>query len=92
MNYSYTEVNIAADQVLLYKLVCRQVAARYEMTACFLPKPVTGVNGNGMHTNLSIARKGKNSSLMRKGRTVFRNPAGRSSIGSWGAARRSAWS
>jgi glutamine synthetase len=60
MNYSYSEVNIAADQVLLYKLVCRQVAARLDMTASFLPKPVTGVNGNGMHTNLSIARSGKN--------------------------------
>ena len=30
------------------------------MTASFLPKPVTGVNGNGMHTNLSLAQKGKN--------------------------------
>lgn len=60
MNYSYSEVNVAADQVLLYKLVCRQVAARFEMTASFLPKPVTGVNGNGMHTNLSISRQGKN--------------------------------
>ncbi len=60
MNYSYTEVNIAADQVLLYKLLCRQVAARMDLTASFLPKPMTGVNGNGMHTNLSIARQGKN--------------------------------
>jgi glutamine synthetase len=60
MNYSYSEVNIAADQVLLYKLVCRQVAARMDMTASFLPKPVTGVNGSGMHTNLSIARRSKN--------------------------------
>ena len=60
MNYSYTEVNIAADQVLLYKLLCRQVAARMDLTASFLPKPITGVNGSGMHTNLSIAQKGKN--------------------------------
>jgi len=60
MNYTYSEVNIAADQVLLYKLICRQVAARLDLTASFLPKPVTGVNGNGMHTNLSIAQKGKN--------------------------------
>jgi glutamine synthetase len=60
MNYSYTEVNVAADQVLLYKLVCRQVAARLELTASFLPKPVTGVNGNGMHTNMSISKGGKN--------------------------------
>ncbi len=60
MNYSYTEASIAADQVLLYKLICRQVAARLDMTACFLPKPVTGVNGSGMHTNLSVSQKGKN--------------------------------
>ena len=60
MNYGYTEASIAADQVLLYKLICRQVAARFDMTACFLPKPVTGINGSGMHTNLSVSQKGKN--------------------------------
>ena len=60
MNYSYTEANIGADQIQLYKLLCRQVAQNMDMTASFLPKPVTGVNGNGMHTNLSLARGGKN--------------------------------
>jgi glutamine synthetase len=60
MNYSYTEASIAADQVLLYKLICRQVAHRLDMTASFLPKPVTGVNGSGMHTNLSVARDDTN--------------------------------
>jgi glutamine synthetase len=60
MNYSYTEANIAADQILLYKLICRQVASRLDMTASFLPKPVTGVNGNGMHTNLSVSRGDEN--------------------------------
>jgi glutamine synthetase len=60
MNYSYTEACIAADQVQLYKLICRQVAAQMDMTASFLPKPVTGVNGSGMHTNLSLLRDGKN--------------------------------
>jgi glutamine synthetase len=60
MNYSYTEAVIASDQVQLYKLLCRQVAQNFDMTASFLPKPVTGVNGNGMHTNLSVAKKGKN--------------------------------
>lgn len=58
LNYGYTEASIAADQILLYKLICRQIANRLGMTACFLPKPVVNVNGNGMHTNLSIA-KGK---------------------------------
>ncbi|RIK41444.1 MAG: glutamine synthetase [Chloroflexi bacterium] len=56
MNYSYTEATIAADQVMLYKLICRQVANRLNLTASFLPKPVTGINGSGMHTNISIGR------------------------------------
>lgn len=60
MNYSYVEATIAADQVMLYKLICRQVADRLDMTASFLPKPVTGVNGNGMHTNLSVGRRDTN--------------------------------
>lgn len=60
MNYGYTEASIAADQVQLYKLICRQVAYRLDMTASFLPKPVTGVNGNGMHTNMSISQNGTN--------------------------------
>ncbi|MBX0329474.1 glutamine synthetase family protein [Oscillochloris sp. ZM17-4] len=60
MNYGYTEALIGADQILLYKLICRQVASRLDMTASFLPKPVTGVNGNGMHTNISISRGGTN--------------------------------
>src|SRR5581483_6942050 len=60
MNFGYSEALIAADQIQIYKLLCRQVAAQMELTACFLPKPVTGVNGSGMHTNLSLAQKGRN--------------------------------
>ncbi|MEW6433176.1 MAG: glutamine synthetase family protein [Myxococcota bacterium] len=60
MNFAYSEVLITADQVQLYKLLCRQVAANLGCTASFLPKPVTGVNGNGMHTNMSFNKGGKN--------------------------------
>ena len=60
INYGYGEVVAAADQIQLYKLICRQVATRMGMTACFLPKPVVGVNGSGMHTNVSISKEGKN--------------------------------
>jgi len=60
MNFSYAEALIAADQFQLYKLLCRQIAQRMDMTASFLPKPVVGINGSGAHTNLSLARKGKN--------------------------------
>ena len=68
MNYSYAEATIAADQVQLYKLVARQVAAQMEMTASFLPKPVAGVNGSGMHTNLSLSQNGKNTFHDKKGK------------------------
>lgn len=61
LNYSYSEALLAADQLQLYKLVARQVAANMGFTASFLPKPIAGINGSGMHTNLSISRRGKNS-------------------------------
>ncbi|MBM3797600.1 MAG: glutamine synthetase [Acidobacteria bacterium] len=61
INYSYGDVVTAADQIQIYKLICRQVAGSMGLTASFLPKPVVGVNGNGMHTNVSISGKdGKN--------------------------------
>jgi glutamine synthetase len=60
INYSYSEVVNAADQIQLYKLVCRQVAKKMGMTASFLPKPIVGVNGSGMHTNVSVMKGGKN--------------------------------
>ena len=60
INYSYAEVVAAADQIQLYKLICRQVATKMGFTASFLPKPVVGVNGSGMHTNVSISKNGKN--------------------------------
>ena len=58
INFGYSEVVAAADQIQLYKLLCRQIANNYGFTACFLPKPVVGVNGSGMHTNVSVS-KGK---------------------------------
>jgi glutamine synthetase len=60
INYSYGDVVTAADQIQIYKLICRQVATKMGLTASFLPKPVVGVNGSGMHTNVSITKKGKN--------------------------------
>jgi glutamine synthetase len=60
MNFSYSEALISADQIQLYKLLCRQVAAQLGLTASFLPKPMMGVNGNGMHMNMSLSKGGKN--------------------------------
>src|SRR3954453_4821800 len=60
INYCYSEVVAAADQIQLYKLICRQVATRMGLTASFLPKPVVGVNGSGMHTNVAVSQNGTN--------------------------------
>lgn len=60
INYTYSDVVTAADQIQLYKLICRQVANKMGLTASFLPKPVVGVNGSGMHTNVSVMKNGKN--------------------------------
>lgn len=60
INYMYGDVVAAADQIQIYKLIARQVATKMGLTASFLPKPVVGVNGNGMHTNISITKGGKN--------------------------------
>lgn len=72
INYNYGEVVAAADTIQLYKLICRQVATRSGLTASFLPKPVVGVNGNGMHTNVSISDK--------NGKNLFWDPKGEEKI------------
>ncbi len=68
LNYTYADAMIAADQIQIYKLICRQVARNMGMTATFLPKPVMGINGSGMHTNISIFRNNKNLFHDKKGR------------------------
>jgi glutamine synthetase len=75
MNYSFTEVCASADQIQLYKLLCRQIAQNMGMTASFLPKPVAGVNGSGMHANVSLNRSSKN---------VFHDPKGEDGLSAVG--------
>ncbi|MFA5829536.1 MAG: glutamine synthetase family protein [Candidatus Gracilibacteria bacterium] len=60
LNFRYSIALDAADQIQLYKLLARQVASTMGLTACFLPKPVQGINGSGMHTNISLSKDGKN--------------------------------
>jgi glutamine synthetase len=75
VNYNYAEVVAAADHIQLYKLVCRQVARNMGLTASFLPKPIVGVNGSGMHTNVSVSANGKN---------LFWDPKGEEKLSKFG--------
>lgn len=60
LNFRYSVALDAADQIQIYKLLARQVAASMGFTACFLPKPIQGLNGSGMHTNMSFSKDGVN--------------------------------
>lgn len=71
INFSYTDVVRACDQIQLYKLLCRQIATQMGMTATFLPKPIQNINGSGMHTNFSLTKNGKN---------LFYDPKGRDGL------------
>src|SRR5207237_8035505 len=76
INYGYGEVFAAADKIQLYNLICRQVATNMGLTASFLPKPVIGVNGSGMHTNVSISN----------GKNLFWDPKGEEKLSKTGWA------
>lgn len=75
VNFSYTNALRACDNIQLYKLVCRQVADSMGMTATFLPKPITNINGSGMHTNISLAKNGKNIFYKKDGAEGLSAPA-----------------
>ncbi len=47
-----------ADHLTLYKYICKNVARKHGKTACFMPKPLFGDNGSGMHVHLSIWKEG----------------------------------
>jgi glutamine synthetase len=49
----------SADNMLLYKYVIKNVAVQYGKTVTFMPKPLFGDNGSGMHTHQSLWREGK---------------------------------
>ncbi|MEE9365760.1 MAG: glutamine synthetase family protein [Dehalococcoidales bacterium] len=50
----YTDALTMADNVMTYRLVVKEVALKYGVYATFMPKPVVGINGNGMHTHQSL--------------------------------------
>ncbi len=56
----YTEAMRMADNVMTCRFVARQIARSYGIHCSFMPKPVYGVNGSGMHIHLSLFKDGRN--------------------------------
>jgi glutamine synthetase len=56
----YTDALTMADNVMTYRLVVKQVALRHGVYATFMPKPIFGINGSGMHVHQSLFKGGKN--------------------------------
>ncbi len=59
IDYRFDTLIRAADAMMVYKYVVRNVAKRHGKTATFMPKPLFGDNGSGMHTHQSLWKKGK---------------------------------
>lgn len=73
INFRYDDALRAADNTVTFKLTLKTVAARHHLLATFMPKPVFGINGSGMHTNQSLFS-------IRTGRNVFGDPRGENGL------------
>ena len=56
----YTDALTMADSVMTYRLVVKQVALNHGVYATFMPKPIFGQNGSGMHVHQSLFKDGRN--------------------------------
>ena len=60
IDFKYTDALKTADNISTFKFVVKRVALLHGLHATFMPKPIVGINGSGMHTHLSIFKNGKN--------------------------------
>lgn len=60
IDFKYSEALKAADNINTFKMVVKTIAQKHGLHATFMPKPITGINGSGMHTNMSLFKDGKN--------------------------------
>lgn len=60
ISFRYDDALTTADNIMTFKLAVRTIAKRHGLHASFMPKPRYGVNGSGMHINMSLLKDGKN--------------------------------
>ena len=65
IDFRYDSILSSADNVLTFKIVAKAIASKYNLHAPFMPKPVFGMNGSGMHCNISLSKDGKNAFLIK---------------------------
>lgn len=73
IDFKYDDALRTADNIMTFKLGVKVLAQRNGLHATFMPKPIFGVSGSGMHINMSLFRDGKN---------VFYNPNGERELSS----------
>mgnify|MGYP000807037046 CR=1 FL=1 len=67
IDFKYDNALRTADNILTFKFIVKYIAKRHGLYASFMPKPKYGINGSGMHVNMSLAKDGKN---------IFADPEG----------------
>ena len=60
IDFKYDEAIATADNIMTFKLAVKTIAKRHGLFASFMPKPKYGINGSGMHINMSLEKDGKN--------------------------------
>ncbi|OIQ60301.1 glutamine synthetase [Moorella thermoacetica] len=60
IDFKYDNALATADKIATFKFVVRTIAQRHGLHATFMPKPVAGINGSGMHTHQSLFKEGRN--------------------------------
>lgn len=71
IDFKYGPALATADNIMTFKLVVKTMAKKHGLFASFMPKPLYGVNGSGMHTNMSLTKNGKN---------IFADPKGKNGL------------
>lgn len=60
IDFCYSDMLETADKVMTFKVAVRTIAKRHGLHATFMPKPIAGVDGSGMHVNMRLFKNGKN--------------------------------